>query len=680
MKYWLACIVLTTSCSANLTLDPSTVVDCTRDSDCPNGLVCLNQTRCAASGSSDSRGATLATPSEGDIFDVRDTIVFAWSQIPSAIVYKLQVATDPSFGSLVIDLPTEVTSHTTTLPSGTYYWRVIADITTTGAELAVNRFGVVDDAIYVYCDGACDANDAELGTIGAPFRSISRALNAAVSRGVANVRIATRPSGMAYEEALQLRNGVSLTGGYTADFATRSGRSAIAFSDTALYGAFVSLPTRVEHLAFSTTGDTGAPVATFYRCSAALVMEDVGFDAPMWSGDVVRFREGAGDAGPLLADCDVTGALPAGGPSIGELNLIATEGTSLTIIDSRLRGSIKRDLGISTNETSGIFASSGSITTRSVDIALSATSVVADVRGIAIAADTELDAEATSVAIDAPQASIGRAIHLAQRAGATVVASNLDVVARGPTGINLLDDATLSLHRSRVTSRLVATGTFSTRGISAQARNQLLITSSLVRAIGRGQVTALFAASSPRGLVAQSTFSVADGSTMYAVEAFDALLGFVNNAFVAETTCAGFCRVGMSLASAEPYYYLIALANNAFVGFGSSLATGCAYSPGNEDCVDPNGPTSQTSVTIPYRAGNVVVPVLADARLTNLRPAAGSPLAGKGIDPSLDVCRQDGSINENFVPVPPSCGGIATDIASDPLTTPPVIGAFNAVP
>lgn len=54
------------------------------------------------------------------------TPTFSWDMVEGANTYRLQVSTDPNFGSTVINQVTPITSYTplTTLAQGNYYWRV----------------------------------------------------------------------------------------------------------------------------------------------------------------------------------------------------------------------------------------------------------------------------------------------------------------------------------------------------------------------------------------------------------------------------------------------------------------------------------------------------------------------------------------------------------------------------
>ena len=54
------------------------------------------------------------------------TPTFSWSMVEGASTYRLQVSTDPNFGSTVINQTTPMTSFTpvSTLAQGVYYWRV----------------------------------------------------------------------------------------------------------------------------------------------------------------------------------------------------------------------------------------------------------------------------------------------------------------------------------------------------------------------------------------------------------------------------------------------------------------------------------------------------------------------------------------------------------------------------
>lgn len=54
------------------------------------------------------------------------TPTFSWDMVEGAEYYDLQVSTDPSFGSTVINISTRQNSYTyeNTMPNGSYYWRV----------------------------------------------------------------------------------------------------------------------------------------------------------------------------------------------------------------------------------------------------------------------------------------------------------------------------------------------------------------------------------------------------------------------------------------------------------------------------------------------------------------------------------------------------------------------------
>ncbi|MBC7794318.1 MAG: hypothetical protein H7Z43_11475, partial [Clostridia bacterium] len=237
-----------TGCTANLPIDEETVVTCSRDAECPNGLICVNGQRCAAAERVDTAGLTLSTPADQALLPIAEPVVFAWSGVAGALRYHLVVATDGGFIDTVIDTRELTTSYTSNLPEGTYYWRVVSDLTDSSAVNQTRRFGVVSDAIYVYCaDQDCRSADDNLGTAALPFKTISRAISAALGSGATTVRVAKRPNDMPYDEPIYVQPGFTLSGGYTSDFASQSGRTSVALADIALSAAFIVRPSWVEH-------------------------------------------------------------------------------------------------------------------------------------------------------------------------------------------------------------------------------------------------------------------------------------------------------------------------------------------------------------------------------------------------------------------------------------------------
>lgn len=59
MKYGVLAVCVLAGCGTSLDVSLNTVVECTSDSDCPNGLVCVAGERCLEASAVDSDGTRL---------------------------------------------------------------------------------------------------------------------------------------------------------------------------------------------------------------------------------------------------------------------------------------------------------------------------------------------------------------------------------------------------------------------------------------------------------------------------------------------------------------------------------------------------------------------------------------------------------------------------------------------
>ncbi len=155
---------------------------------------------------------------------VEDTTVrvspvrLAWTSIAGAVSYSIDVATDPAFTtelqtftvstlSLDVDAPRDVT----------YYARIRADFTAPGVYGAT-RFQRLNGAIYVAC-ASDPCGSGGQGTRASPFASINQALAVATVENASEIRIAGRPGGIAYDEAISITGrGIRLRGGFAPSF------------------------------------------------------------------------------------------------------------------------------------------------------------------------------------------------------------------------------------------------------------------------------------------------------------------------------------------------------------------------------------------------------------------------------------------------------------------------------
>lgn len=307
------------ACNPQLTFDDAVVVSCEEHGLCPAGHVCLRGQRCVDERALDPNGASPIVPGNDSILDLNDTLVFAWSTVANAQTYTLEVSTDAAFTSYVAGTPrvVEGTTHIATLPEGTYFWRVTADITAEGVPATAVRFGILGDALHVACpaDVDCSApNDGtlELGTAALPFHSINRGIREAAARGLGTVRVAKRPDGLAYQESVYLLQGLALEGGYGMDFGSREGRTKVALDDIGLRASSILAPTRVEHFDFERTGDasTTSVAVSITNSNDALVLADVRMSATTWRNAILDVRSSDAERGPPNHRLRDRGGLP----------------------------------------------------------------------------------------------------------------------------------------------------------------------------------------------------------------------------------------------------------------------------------------------------------------------------------------------------------------------------------
>jgi hypothetical protein len=193
-----------------------------------------------------------------------------WTARAGASAYTIQVHDSPDFSSQVASFVVgrdQVSVQFTPLAPVTYYWRVRADVTLDGV-FAESQFSVVEDALHVYCAPGPDCSRAagpELGDRDFPFRSIARALTTARAERLSMVNVASR-GGEAYAELLVPAGGITLRGGFEADFdeATRdvvANPTMVRVPGTVLYIGNAALPITIDGLRFVSQLLPGLPAA-----------------------------------------------------------------------------------------------------------------------------------------------------------------------------------------------------------------------------------------------------------------------------------------------------------------------------------------------------------------------------------------------------------------------------------
>ncbi len=270
-------------------------------------------------------GATVASASA--------SVRLVWSDRFGAASYTVEIFRDvppamPEGAPIVVSTPF---ADVTTLEAGhTYYWRVRADVTTPLSYSAPRSFALLDGVIYTSCPAAESCDLGGNGTLEAPFEVIDEALGAAAARLALawEVRVAARGGGTPYVETLNVPLGVTLKGGYSADFSER---------DLALHRTVLSSPSLTTLQIQSARPETPVTVD-------GLEIESTCPD------DTYTLFVSDCDVGLTIVDTTVTA--PSGTPTSTALYMIAS-GDSLgggpTFVRTTLRG------GDDTSKSRGAF-------------------------------------------------------------------------------------------------------------------------------------------------------------------------------------------------------------------------------------------------------------------------------------------------------------------------------------
>ncbi|MDH4263725.1 MAG: hypothetical protein OEV78_11830 [Spirochaetia bacterium] len=238
----------------------------------------------------DTTPPNILSPQDGATIGL--TAVLQWTAKSGAATYTIDVATDSAFANPITGSPFTInapsTSYTldlTAMGGNTYYWRVRADTTASG-QYGQSSFNALDNILYVYCPAATvdcvAANSGRVGTKSNPYTSISYALARAVVLSVPEVRVAARDAtGTPYNEAITIKDGVSMFGGYNSSFTTRDVAANPTIvngaGSTVVYARDIFQTTVIDGIKFVNTASGFA--ATFGvktdNCTSALLFHNV---------------------------------------------------------------------------------------------------------------------------------------------------------------------------------------------------------------------------------------------------------------------------------------------------------------------------------------------------------------------------------------------------------------------
>jgi len=214
----------------------------------------------------DSTAPSILSPQVGSTIGLN--IVLQWTAKAGATNYTIDITTDAAFSQIISGSPFIIDAPNTTFSTdlsavggNTYYWRVRADTTTSG-QYGQSNFNAIDNILYVYCSpltsNCSAANSGSVGTKSNPYKTIAFALSRAVVLGSTEIRVAARDTtSTTYNEAIIIKDGISIYGGYNSNFSIRDvSIYKTVVSSTASYVAFardISQTTVVDGFTFNNT-------------------------------------------------------------------------------------------------------------------------------------------------------------------------------------------------------------------------------------------------------------------------------------------------------------------------------------------------------------------------------------------------------------------------------------------
>lgn len=649
------------------------------------GLVCLRGQRCVDPSRLDGVDVQRLLPPQNATLPSTEAVTFGWRDVSGAAAYSLYIWRDAALTDAVADSPFVVygTSTTRSLPAGTYYWRVVSDVTASDVVPSTGLFGVVDDTLYVYCAGADDcvarADVPELGTKSQPFRSIGRAVTAATAGALSNIAVATRDDGASYRESVTAVSGISIRGGFDPAFEQRSGRTRVVSAGASFVATGIVTPTVIHGLAFTNDGTALSVVARIAECDEALTISDTSFSAVELRQNVVEVYDGAGSVGPLFQRVDIATAYSATRTDdIAESRVVAVSNAALRLEDSTLdaRGSgrVMRLYGIKAEQA---------------DVSLERTSIHVEGAQSSYGIDVENDLRDAVRFVDVTVDAVGSsalAYGIGVYQAASLLISRCTVRARGAgwfTGIAIGNSTAL------IEGSVIATGD-SSMAVSTNQNVGIVMDDRVIARVVNNTVVTGHARAYERGILLRQAYASLVNNLLISRPANSDQMCVSPNGSIP-------CRIGVhelpNIASNEDVGQLVAKFNNTFVGYGGSehvrntghlfaANTGRVENDGNSDCTAPASSNLYVS-SIAYATANA--PAGSDGLLATaddiLTPAASEiSVAARGQSTPDDVCKPSScndSARDEVFPFPaPSCGGTTTDRTGTPFPTTPPVGAF----
>ncbi|MEM6731104.1 MAG: hypothetical protein AAF658_06085 [Myxococcota bacterium] len=204
------------SCSSDLAVANLSLIECSRDTECPDGVCDLSRQRCTLPfGAGAPR---LEFPANAELLYLRE-VELLWSS-EGEQEFVLTVARDPALTQPLDGFPQTVTERRAMFSApdnGTYYWAVRGQ----SNDSPVRSFELAGFALHVSCpEGDCD-EIGQSGSTRSPIQRISNAIAIAETLSIPEVRIANRRNGEPYREAIVVRSGVNVVGGFDETFAER---------------------------------------------------------------------------------------------------------------------------------------------------------------------------------------------------------------------------------------------------------------------------------------------------------------------------------------------------------------------------------------------------------------------------------------------------------------------------
>lgn len=338
--------------------------------------------------SKDKSPVTLISPPNKSAMDKLPT--FSWTKRSGVIRYRLTLSATADFSKIVLETKVRTPSYVvnnadliglTQLDAFSYYWRITAEYSDLEISSDSAVFHLMDEKNN-YVDGSTATTD-QIGNKSFPYKTVQAAIENAVIRRIdsttpMNVRIAKGT----YVEALTLRPGVSLRGGYEASLWTRDIQQNIStlaaptdcaiIGDSTITGSFTNT-TLIEGFTIK-GGLIGSANCAFDLVSSSPQITNniiIASNGTLSTTNTAIRVNGLG-ASPLISGNTISGGTDTLGSNTG---IVAGSGSTPTITNNVISGGLSNAVGILTGGSAAPIITYNTITGYTGALAVSGTGI-----------------------------------------------------------------------------------------------------------------------------------------------------------------------------------------------------------------------------------------------------------------------------------------------------------------